>query len=180
MIFPYFKRCLAALQTYTVDMLTANKDALSDQQTSLATEKTKLSGELKKTTVNAARANANLTDRINLIANGELLEYRTNLKLQQQQSVESAAAMLTISRIVEKRKEIERLSATIEENKIKMKVRANRMKSLMKEQNLVAAEIQFMTDVLAVSTFLNTQGLAIDDVAEYDQRRLYDLFSSEV
>lgn len=180
MLFSHFKQCITTLRSQTTAELTAQKSALTDQQTSLTTEKTKLATELKKTTVHASRANANITSRISLITNGELLEYRTNLKLQQQQNIQSKATLLTTSRIIEKNKEIARMQASIRENNTKMKLRATRMKYLLKELSLVAGEIQRLTDALAVSNFLTAQSLTIDQVADYDIPRLLDLFNGEV
>lgn len=175
-----FQQCVVLLQTNTITQLLLNKQGLQGQQTVLLTEKDQLSRDLKRVSINGMKSNRNVTDRITGIQTGDLANYVTNLRLQQQQDLSSKVTLLTIARIIEKNSEIARLQQSASHNDLIVSKKAKILAKVIQDVDAVTQEISLIDDCSLVSTFFTNQNLIPAEIADYQVERLYTMFSTGV
>jgi hypothetical protein len=172
-----FKQGVITLQTRLPADLTANKVILQAQNAILLTEKDGIAQDTRRVNMNSFKSNANLSARVTSIQNGELANHIANLRAQQQQGINSTVSMLTISRIIEKKQEIERLQRSIQNNTLLAEKRARILLKVTQDIEIITQEISFIDDCLLISAFLIVENLTPIEIADYDIDRLYAAFS---
>jgi hypothetical protein len=172
-----FKQGVVTLQTRLPADLTANKVVLQAQNAILLTEKDGIAQETRRVNMNSFKTNANLSTRVTSIQNGELANHIANLRAQQQQGINSEVSLLTVSRIIEKNREIERLQRSIQNNTLLVEKRARILLKVTQDIELITQAMSFIDDCLLISAFLITESLTPIEIADYDIDRLYTVFS---
>jgi hypothetical protein len=177
MDFLRFKQSVNILKLQLPADLLLNRVVLQEQQVILLTEKDRLVQETRRVNINGYKTNQSLSGRVTQIQNGELADHIANLRAQQQRNITSTVSLLTISRIVEKNREIERLEKSQQNNALLIEKRARILLKVMQDIESIVGEITLVDDCILVSDFLILENITPTEVAEYDLGRLYNVFN---
>jgi hypothetical protein len=180
MDFLRFKESAVILKVRIAADLVLSKQILQEQQAILLTEKDNIAQDTRRVNMNSFKTNQSLNDRIAEIRSGELADHIANLRSQQQHGMDSAVGLLTVSRIIEKNREINRIQKSIQNNTLLTEKRARILLKVIEDIASITREITLLDDCILVSDFFTAENLKAVEVADYDFERLYTAFNTGV
>lgn len=170
-----FQSCVEILKDYTMTDLLETKRTLVAQMNDLEKEKYNASNEIRRSAAYYLLANEYRDKHMNEIQNVVIPTYK-RMFTSQKNARSTFSKKLTVRKITENKKELERFQKTVKDNTNRVKQIAKVLMSIYQQIDKIKVEIQFVDRCQIVNDFLVANNLAVQTIIYDDMTELYKAF----